>query len=258
MSNNPDDKKDHIIYRAISPSGKVYIGQTKDLNARKRQHKYDSLTTNSNSFNTPFHNAIRKYGIENFKWEILEKDIPSWIINIKEIEFIKIFNSFSNGYNLTIGGQTGTGFLGKKHTDEAKKKISLARKGKKLSEETKQRMRKPKKPFSEEHKRNLSLAHMGFIPSDETRRKISLAFKGENHPFYGKHLSEETKLKISKSLRRGNSNKRKLDWTKVNQIRERYNSAHVTEHELANEFKISRSNIHSILSFKTWKPLNNE
>jgi len=33
--------------------------------------------------------------------------------------------------------------------------------------------------------------------SEETRRKLSLAGKGINNPFYGKHHSKETKLKIS-------------------------------------------------------------
>lgn len=37
------------------------------------------------------------------------------------------------------------------------------------------------------------------FPSEETKRKISKAFKGENHPLYGKHHSEETKKKISES-----------------------------------------------------------
>ena len=36
-------------------------------------------------------------------------------------------------------------------------------------------------------------------PSEETRKKISKAFKGENHPMYGKHHTEETKKKISDS-----------------------------------------------------------
>ena len=44
---------------------------------------------------------------------------------------------------------------------------------------------------------------VGWHPSDETKKKISQSLSGENHPMYGKHLSEETKAKIGD----GNRNK---------------------------------------------------
>lgn len=61
-----------------------------------------------------------------------------------------------------------------------------------------------RKPRSEEHKRNLSLSHLGkpswnkgLKMSEETRRRISASKSGERHPMFGKHHSEETKLRMS-------------------------------------------------------------
>jgi hypothetical protein len=77
-------------------------------------------------------------------------------------------------------------------------------KGKKLpslSEETKQKMRiaaANRKPISEETRKKISNAHKGKKLSVETKQKMSEAKKGKNHPNYGKLLSEETKQKMRK------------------------------------------------------------
>ena len=82
-------------------------------------------------------------------------------------------------------------------TEETKRKISLANKG------------KPKPPFTEEHKRKLSEAGKGKHISEETKLKMSLVQSGEKgywfgktgkeHPVYGKKHSLETCKKMSKA-----------------------------------------------------------
>ena len=74
-----------------------YIGQTRyslEFRWRQHQHKKD---------NTYFHNAIRKYGAENFECEILE-ECDAELLDSKEIFYIAKYNTFEKGYNLTIGG----------------------------------------------------------------------------------------------------------------------------------------------------------
>src|SRR3990167_2743803 len=73
--------------------------------------------------------------------------------------------------------------LGKKHSEETKKKISEASRGHKLSKETKKKM---------------SESRTGRKHTEETRKKISESHKGEKHYFYGKKFSEEYRKKISK------------------------------------------------------------
>lgn len=86
--------------------GKSYIGQTINLDERKIKHKNASLNESiiNRAYEYTFHRAIRKYGFENIKWEILEKNIPQELLNIKECEYIQGFNSYKNGYNSTLGG----------------------------------------------------------------------------------------------------------------------------------------------------------
>ena len=68
-----------------------------------------------------FHRAIRKYGIDDFKKEILEECNDLFLLKEREIFWIEKFNSFENGYNMTSGGD---GKLGYKTSEDTKKKIS--------------------------------------------------------------------------------------------------------------------------------------
>ena len=86
------------IYKITNKvNGKSYIGQTRytiEFRWRQHLHKKD---------NTYFHNAIRKYGADNFIVEKLEEcNIED--LNEKEIYYIAKYNTFKDGYNLTIGG----------------------------------------------------------------------------------------------------------------------------------------------------------
>lgn len=91
-------------------TGKIYIGQTNNIEKRKRGHKSESFNQKANGYSLPFHTAIRKYGWENFDFEILE-EIPDEFgreyLNEREIFFISYYKSLvsENGYNLTKGGE---------------------------------------------------------------------------------------------------------------------------------------------------------
>ena len=112
-----------------------------------------------------------------------------------EIYMIAVFGRIDLGtgilYNRTNGGEGGSGAI---ISDETRRKISEAKKGKTHSEETKRKMSDihKGKTLSEEHKIKLSKANKGRTRSEETKRKI-----GEGHK--GKTLSEETKTKISEA-----------------------------------------------------------
>lgn len=83
-------------------------------------------------------------------------------------------------------------------SQETKDKIRIANLGKKLSEETREKISKANKGkiFSEETKKILSEIGKNKIFSEETKKKISEALKGKNHPNFNKKISKETREKI--------------------------------------------------------------
>ncbi len=82
-------------------------------------------------------NSWNKYGEKAFKFIVLEVVDSTDNLNELERNYIKKFDPFKNGYNRTLGGESGyTSFLGKKHSKETKHKLRMARLGTKLSEET--------------------------------------------------------------------------------------------------------------------------
>ena len=82
---------------------KVYIGKTyTPLSDRWKRHIKDTYRTDRNN-NNKFYNAIRKYGPEHFKIELIDK-FEEGILEQKEQEYIAKYDSYHNGYNSTLGG----------------------------------------------------------------------------------------------------------------------------------------------------------
>lgn len=92
------------IYKITNTvNGQMYIGQTvKTVEKRFTQHK--------NNSNKPYfsqlvlYKAFNKYGIENFKCEIVE-EVPNELLDEKEKYWIEYYDTYFNGYNSTLGGR---------------------------------------------------------------------------------------------------------------------------------------------------------
>lgn len=149
-----------FIYKTTNIiNGKIYIGQTSKNNQ-------DYLGSGPIILK-----AIKKYGKENFKKEILEGCNSKEQTNLKEIYWIKFYNSTNRnvGYNISIGGNGGNlgEIVNKKISQQSyehmkNNTLRLGKipynKGVSMSESQKIKLRKPK---SEEHKKNLSKARIG-------------------------------------------------------------------------------------------------
>lgn len=85
-------------------NGKCYIGQSTDIERRWKAHKIIGFNKNSHNYNYPLYKAIRKYGIENFSFSVIEK-CKKEQLNEKEQKWIEYYDSFNNGYNQTLGGE---------------------------------------------------------------------------------------------------------------------------------------------------------
>lgn len=105
-----------IIYKATNKvNNKCYIGQTINALSYRRMHHYKDA--NSGRYSVYFHHAIRKYGKDNFIWEVLENCNSKEELDEMEFHYIKQYNSFKpSGYNMTLGGDGGrdAGTLGAK------------------------------------------------------------------------------------------------------------------------------------------------
>lgn len=116
-----------LIYKVTNKiNGHGYIGQTiKSLNIRKQAHINSALRKENNYY---FCHAIRKYGPENFTWEIIAEGIclPEMLDKLEK-HFIQLYHTFEKGYNMTFGGGSISGF---KHSKESKRKMSETHKGK--------------------------------------------------------------------------------------------------------------------------------
>lgn len=94
------------IYKITNTiNGKSYIGQSVDINRRWKREKDDSNNVNSRTYDYPLMKAFRKYGIENFDFKVIEEcEIEE--LNEKEMYWIDFYDTFFNGYNQTLGGDT--------------------------------------------------------------------------------------------------------------------------------------------------------
>lgn len=168
------------VYKHTAPNGKVYIGITFQEPSRRWRDGVTAYTHNEH-----FVRAIKKYGWDNFRHEVLFDNLTKEEAEAKEVELIALYkaNNPDYGYNISNGGnhagkhsevtklklsqmrkgrQSGVDnpMYGKKHTASTIKKMSDIKTGKKASEETRQKMSASKKgkPFSEEHKNKIGKA----------------------------------------------------------------------------------------------------
>lgn len=138
------------IYKIISPTNKIYIGQS--INILKRWEKYYNLNCKQQP---KIYASLLKYSANNHKFEIICQCDKLELNNLEKyyIDLYKSFNS-EHGLNLLDGGNYV------KMSDETKRKMSLAKIGKKviISKEHREKISKAKKGklFSDEHKKNLS------------------------------------------------------------------------------------------------------
>lgn len=92
------------IYKITNTiNNKVYIGQSIDIHRRWKDEKVNAFVTQSKEYQTLKSKAFRKYGLENFLFEVVEECPPS-MLNEREKYWINYYSSYTEGYNMTMGG----------------------------------------------------------------------------------------------------------------------------------------------------------
>lgn len=180
----------YIIYKITNQlDNKIYIGK----------HRTSNINDDYMGSGKLIRYAILKYGEKNFKKEILFQFNNEVDMNAKEAELVtEDFCLREDTYNLCLGGKGGwdinkskTAFLGKRHSVETKQKIATASRNRKISEETREKIRIHNKT-NEQRKISLSETFKGIPKSNDHKRKISEGLKKYFDSFPG-HGPKNTK-----------------------------------------------------------------
>lgn len=143
-----------LIYLVTNKiNGSVYVGQTTlSLEQRKSYHERESLCKSRKTIK--FHNALLKYGFDNFEWKVLRECASQDELDHYEQFYISQYNACNRvrGYNLKLGGRSG-GLM----TDEAKANLGESTKRKWLDSECAFRMREGLRKGTETVKRKAAL-----------------------------------------------------------------------------------------------------
>lgn len=166
--------KNYIVYKHISPSGKVYIGIT----SRSAKERWGNGNYYKDS--KKFYNAILKYGWENIKHEILLENQSESAAKYTEKYLIQWYKMHNISYNITDGGEGTCGFS-HPMSEKCKEAIRKANIGRKLTLEQKENLRKLHigKKFSKKTIEKLKISHLGHKDSDQTKLKKSISAKGK-------------------------------------------------------------------------------
>lgn len=103
------------IYKITNKvNGQSYIGLSKDIECRWRQHELRSSNPKDKEYEKALYRAFRKYGLQSFEWTILE-ECSEEELSDREIYWIGYYNTYANGYNETPGGDVGNINHGESH-----------------------------------------------------------------------------------------------------------------------------------------------
>lgn len=152
------------IYKITNPEGKIYIGQSIDIDRRFKEYK----RIQKRSAGRKIISSLKKYSPDKHIFEVLEECLIHQLHD-REYYWKMYYKSVENGLNCDYFDNSGG-----PRSEETKRRISEGAKGKKRSEATKQKLRKPK---TEEHKQNIRKAKQNI--SQETKQRISDGKKGK-------------------------------------------------------------------------------
>jgi len=216
----------HYLYRITNKiNGKVYIGQTINPGARRRQHKQKS----SNPY---LRSSIQKYGWDNFEFECISACISQESANESEEELIIQYDSRNpeKGYNI------GSSDIYKK-SDEWRKHLSeITKKRFEENPQYKEKLLDANKQYKEKLKENNEIHPGTFQKGHEVKSEWKKRMQLAN---LGRKQSQEEIEKRRKAVMNNT-----LTEKQVEEIRELYqNNPNITVKELSEKYQVNHNTI---------------
>jgi group I intron endonuclease len=195
------------IYKITNPNGKIYIGQSVDIEKRWKLHKY---VHESGRCNYHLYNSFRKYGFDAHIFEVVEECMDSEL-NDRERYYQDKYNSIKEGLNSRY---TKSNDKSGRLSEETLKKLSNIRKGRIAPNKGKpmpehQRIAQTGRKLSDEAKQKISEANKKAWSSKEKEdvelhnKRHSMRMMGSRNPMFGKvHSDDVTKKMKEKAIGR--------------------------------------------------------
>lgn len=281
----------YYIYKITSPNGKTYVGLTDDFGRRMKEHERSpGKTLKKGQHTSKLINAIKKYKFDNLKKEVIMSCFGFENAKLCEIELVKFYDSFKNGYNLTAGGDSNprAGKLNKDQVEEIRdllentseslnviaekygvsdvtvidiqynrrwKYMGNARKIYRKKPEALRGSKNPTAKLNEEQVRQMKIDSMEGMSRKDIKEKYEIS-----KTLVALILTEETwkHVKVEgyeyKAKRNGNA---KLDVEKVRLLwKDRLEGKSISQ--LKDEYKVSRSTVENIIKGKVWRDVYEE
>lgn len=175
-------------------------------NINRRWACHRDVLNSGRGRNAHFQYAWNKYGGDSFIFEVLE-ECQENVLKERELFWIEYYHALDVEFGYNLMSPTHP----LRHSEVSREKMSLAKKGKYLGENN-----------HNYGKRGVLSPNYGKHLSEETKRKLSAALSGEKHYLYGKHPSECTKKRMSEAQRgeRGHNYGKRLSVETKKQISE--------------------------------------
>jgi len=194
------------VYSILSPTGKIYVGQSRNMKYRKQQYKGNAVKNQ-----VYIYRSIAKYGWEPHQFTVekfFDDGVEQSILNAEEYRLWKHYKDAGvEMLNLKQPGNQA------KQAEETKRKIGMANRGKHTGNNLSKKMllifrdRMIGNKFrvgctlTDAHKLAIANAARNKVLSAESHLRLSQAKLGHKNPMFGKPLSEEHRKKISEGNR---------------------------------------------------------
>ena len=221
-----------IIYSYINKiNKKQYIGQTINPEDRFRAHKSNAFNEKNSEYDSPIHRAFRKYGYDNFEYQILAQTDDLDALNLLEEFFINKFDTqIPNGYNIEKGGKNC-----KKAPLDIEEREKLIWDQAKLTRDEVIELRKayqnkksPKEIYEKKYKERL---HYQSFMNIWTGKRYGLIMP--------EVFQESRRTKLTEEI--------------VRAIRQNRQNTQLSYEKLAKKYNISKATIADIVNLRTWK-----